>query len=268
MRRIMTALLCITMWCTAAFCQEIVIDPSQIAASAENTAEQIDYMIRQINEITSLGDKVSSLREYAQNSFGEDLAGAAELLRSLGTLDRLAAAYSERIDMIASVSKQAGLLSKEGLSNITALADLLEQSISSAKQSVDACRRILSERGFTKKEKKDMIESIVKDIENGTTMLRETSSIETGIALNAKAISDLCSIAENHIGEEQAPARMSQSARVTGMISVVLMLCAVVSLVWGYSRHCQGDDNVFIRIGAGILACIIILGVLSRVFGI
>ena len=34
--------------------QEIVIDPSQIAASATNAAEQVDYMLDQLGELAHL----------------------------------------------------------------------------------------------------------------------------------------------------------------------------------------------------------------------
>ena len=36
--------------------QQVVIDPSQIAASATNAANQIDYMLDQLGELAHLGD--------------------------------------------------------------------------------------------------------------------------------------------------------------------------------------------------------------------
>ena len=258
----------IILWCDAAHCQDIVIDPSQIAASAENTAEQIDYMIRQIGELTSLGDKVAGLRQYAEDSFGGDLAGAADLLRSLGTIDRLMKAYSERISLISEVSSQASLLSKEGITGTAALLELLQESVAQARHTIESCRKILLEKGFTKKEKKDMVEKLADDLEDGSRLLRESSGIETQIALNAKAIADLSNMVQKSITDH--PRQVTTSARtpLTGTISIALMLCAAASLTWGYSRHCQGDDNVFIRIGAGVLVCVTVLGIISRVFGI
>ena len=41
--------------------QQIVIDPSQIAASATNAAEQVDYMLDQLGELAHLGDQLSTM---------------------------------------------------------------------------------------------------------------------------------------------------------------------------------------------------------------
>ena len=40
--------------------QQVVIDPSQIAASATNAAEQVDYMLDQLGELAHLGDQMST----------------------------------------------------------------------------------------------------------------------------------------------------------------------------------------------------------------
>ena len=55
--------------------QQVVIDPSQIAASAANAAEQIDYMLDQLGELAHLGDQMNSMREHIDNVFGEDGIG-------------------------------------------------------------------------------------------------------------------------------------------------------------------------------------------------
>jgi hypothetical protein len=75
--------------------QQIVIDPSQIAASATNAAEQVDYMLDQLGELAHLGDQMNSMREHIDNVFGEDgIAGKTiSVLEDLGTLKRLTEAF-------------------------------------------------------------------------------------------------------------------------------------------------------------------------------
>ena len=41
--------------------QQIVIDPSQIAASATNAAEQVDYMLDQLGELAHLGEQMNTV---------------------------------------------------------------------------------------------------------------------------------------------------------------------------------------------------------------
>ena len=57
--------------------QQVVIDPSQIAASATNAAEQVDYMLDQLGELANLGDQLSSVRGYIDEVFGDDGVGSS-----------------------------------------------------------------------------------------------------------------------------------------------------------------------------------------------
>ena len=51
--------LCAFLWLVPVKAQEVVIDPSQIAASASNAADQIDFMFDQLGELASLTDKLA-----------------------------------------------------------------------------------------------------------------------------------------------------------------------------------------------------------------
>ena len=56
MRRAAVSMLCAMCLISHARAQQVVIDPSQIAASATNAADQIDFMIDQLGELTYLGE--------------------------------------------------------------------------------------------------------------------------------------------------------------------------------------------------------------------
>ena len=87
----LSALISALILCFTAAAQEIVIDPSQIAASATNAAEQVDYMLDQLGELAHLGDQLSTMRGYIDEVFGDDGVGGKtiSILQDLGTLDRL-----------------------------------------------------------------------------------------------------------------------------------------------------------------------------------
>ena len=55
--------------------QAVVIDPSQIAASAVNAADQLDYMFDQLGELAHLGEQMNTMRDHINNVFGEDGIG-------------------------------------------------------------------------------------------------------------------------------------------------------------------------------------------------
>ena len=79
--------------------QEIVIDPRQIAASATNAAEQVDYLLDQLGELAHLGDQMSTVRDHIDRVFGEDGIGgkAINVMQDLGTLARLTESYNSTL---------------------------------------------------------------------------------------------------------------------------------------------------------------------------
>ena len=65
MKKIIPIILLTVLWCFRANAQAVVIDPTQIAASALNVLDQIDYAIDQIDELTDMGGKLGNLNTIA-----------------------------------------------------------------------------------------------------------------------------------------------------------------------------------------------------------
>ena len=112
MRRLAALIAALGIGLTAA-AQQIVIDPSQIAASATNAAEQVDYMLDQLGELAHLGDQLSTMRGYIDEVFGDDGVGGKtiSILQDLGTLDRLTQSYMSTIrstEQLARTMEQMG----------------------------------------------------------------------------------------------------------------------------------------------------------------
>ena len=55
--------------------QQVVIAPSQIAASAVNAADQMDYMLDQLGELADLGRQLGTVRDHFDKWVGEDGLG-------------------------------------------------------------------------------------------------------------------------------------------------------------------------------------------------
>lgn len=87
--------------------QQVVIDPSQIAASATNAANQIDYMLDQLGELAHLGDQMNTMREHIDNVFGEDGIGG-KTARSRGT-DIIGSTLSGRLGRVAREVTSTGI---------------------------------------------------------------------------------------------------------------------------------------------------------------
>ena len=85
MRRLAALITALAVTLTAG-AQQIVIDPSQIAASATNAAEQVDYMLDQLGELADLGQQLGTVRDHFDKWFGEDGLGgqAGQAVPQLG----------------------------------------------------------------------------------------------------------------------------------------------------------------------------------------
>ena len=110
---ILVCLISLLLPCTVR-AQEIVIDPSQIAASATNAAEQVDYMLDQLGELAHLGEQMSTVRDHFDQVFGEDGIGgkAINVMQDLGTLARLTETYNSTMKSTEAYVKQMQELGK------------------------------------------------------------------------------------------------------------------------------------------------------------
>ena len=107
--------------------QQVVIDPSQIAASATNAANQIDYMLDQLGELAHLGDQMNTMREHIDNVFGEDGIGgkAISVMQDLGTLARLTESYNSTIKMTEAYLRQMQEMERYKLSDANMMLSYL-----------------------------------------------------------------------------------------------------------------------------------------------
>ena len=152
----------------SSFAQQIVIDPSQIAASATNAAEQIDYMLDQLGELAHLGEQMNSMREHIDNVFGEDGIGgkAIGILEDLGTLKRLTEAFNSTVGMTETYAKQMQDLQRFRLTDANIMLNYLNTMKDYAEMAVETARKLLGTLGFSKKEKKDELEKIKEQVLN------------------------------------------------------------------------------------------------------
>ena len=182
--------------CLAARAQEVVIDPSQIAASAVNAADQVDYMIDQLGELTDLGDKLAGLKGYMDDLFGEDGVGgkAIGLLQDLGTIDRLAECYTSTME---SAERYAARCRESGnwrMSDVNAILSYLNSSKREAEMILETVKKLLATAGFTKKEKMDQVDRAVAELETRLETMRKVMEIEEEAAHVAEGLSGFSDI--------------------------------------------------------------------------
>ena len=126
--------------------QQIVIDPSQIAASATNAAEQVDYMLDQLGELANLGDQLSSVRGYIDEVFGDDGVGGKTIsvLQDLGTLERLTESYMNTIERTEQLAKRIQEMEEFHLSDANMMLTYLRSMKNQAELAIETARSILS----------------------------------------------------------------------------------------------------------------------------
>ena len=147
--------------------QAVVIDPSQIAASAINVADQIDYAIDQVSELTNMGDKLGNLKGHLDNVFGEDGIGgkAITLMQDLGTLERLTKVYNSTLQTTVQYAERLKTSGNFRVSDVNAMLAYLNSSKQTAELAIQTAKKIINSLGFSKGEKKDELDDMIKELE-------------------------------------------------------------------------------------------------------
>ena len=264
--------------------QQVVIDPSQIAASATNAANQIDYMLDQLGELAHLGDQMNSMREHIDNVFGEDGIGgkAISVMQDLGTLARLTESYNSTIKMTQMYAQQMKEMERYRLSDANMMLSYLNSMKTQIELAVETAKKILNTMGFSKAEKKEEIEKIIEDMDANLAKMEKVMQIETQSTVMAEGMNEFMNFideemsAEDFIEAKKAYGTTSGAASGTlGVISLILGLLGVASCALGYHLFVSGgiagdptSEQVFIRIGEAFLAAMVAINIIARLFNI
>lgn len=284
MRRsiIITALLAFFPFAVRA--QQVVIDPSQIAASATNAANQIDYMLDQLGELAHLGDQMNTMREHIDNVFGEDGIGgkAISVMQDLGTLARLTESYNSTIKMTEAYARQMQEMERYKLSDANMMLSYLNSMKTQIELAVETAKKILNTMGFSKAEKKKEIEDIIDQMDANLAKMEKIMQIETQSTMMAEGMNEFMDFidqemsAEDFIEAKKPYGTASGAASGTlGVISLILGLLGIGSCALGYHLFVSGgiagdptSDQVFIRIGEAFLAAMVAINIIARLFNI
>ena len=241
--------------------QAVVIDPSQIAASAVNAADQLDYMFDQLGELAHLGDQLSTVRGYIDEVFGDDGVGGKtiSILNDLGTLDRLTQSYLSTIRSTEQLAQTMREMEQFRLSDANMMLTYLRQMKSQAEMAIETAKSIINTLGFSRKEKKDEVEAtqIATSLTDFSDYLDETLEGDDYVQ-TLEVYGSLDEAGEGGLG----------------IISLILGLLTIVSAVRGYIIYSRGSipgdpvaDNVMFRVAAGFAAGLVALEFISYVMG-
>ena len=264
--------------------QQVVIDPSQIAASATNAANQIDYMLDQLGELAHLGDQMNTMREHIDNVFGEDGIGgkAISVMQDLGTLARLTESYNSTIKMTEAYLRQMQEMERYKLSDANMMLSYLNSMKTQVELAIETAKKILNTMGFSKAEKKKEIEDIIDQMDANLAKMEKIMQIETQSTMMAEGMNEFMDFiedemsAEDFIEAKKAYGTASGAASGTlGVISLILGLLGIASCALGYHLFVSGgiagdptSDQVFIRIGEAFLAAMVAINIIAHLFNI
>ena len=284
MRRSIIIAVLLALFPLAVRAQQVVIDPSQIAASATNAANQIDYMLDQLGELAHLGDQMNTMREHIDNVFGEDGIGgkAISVMQDLGTLARLTESYNSTIKMTEAYARQMQEMERYKLSDANMMLSYLNSMKTQIELAVETARKILNTMGFSKAEKKKEIEDIIDQMDANLAKMEKIMQIETQSTMMAEGMNEFMDFidqemsAEDFIEAKKPYGTTSGAASGTlGVISLILGLLGIGSCALGYHLFVSGgiagdptSDQVFIRIGEAFLAAMVAINIIARLFNI
>lgn len=284
MKRLLTVMVLTLALALRAGAQAVVIDPSQIAASAINVADQIDYAIDQVSELTNMGDKLGNLKGHLDNVFGEDGIGgkAITLMQDLGTLERLTKVYNSTLQTTVQYAERLKTSGNFRVSDVNAMLAYLNSSKQTAELAIQTAKKIINSLGFSKGEKKDELDDMIKELEEELRRMDDVMEIEMEASLMAEGLIDFVNVIDNEASvESYVEARQeygeksSAAGKSLGVISVILMLLGIVACAYGYVVYLRGGisgdptaENIFIRIGVALFACMFILNLISKIFNL
>ena len=276
---VVTALLC----GLSAFAQQVVIDPSQIAASATNAAEQIDYMLDQLGELAHLGEQMNSMREHIDNVFGEDGIGgkAIGILEDLGTLARLTEAFNSTVGMTETYAKQMQDLQRFRLTDANIMLNYLTTMKDYAEMALETARKLLGTLGFSKKEKKDELEKIVSDLEKEMERTQQKMQMEIEATIFAEGLTEFVEQIDAQMGADDFVIAKqvygSQSTATSSSLSVISILFVLAAGIlagfafWIFSRGgIAGDptaDEIILRVVTGFIFGMALLRLVTIITG-
>ena len=284
MRRSIIIAVLLALFPLAVRAQQVVIDPSQIAASATNAANQIDYMLDQLGELAHLGDQMNTMREHIDNVFGEDGIGgkAISVMQDLGTLARLTESYNSTIKMTEAYARQMQEMERYKLSDANMMLSYLNSMKTQIELAVETAKKILNTMGFSKAEKKKEIEDIIDQMDANLAKMEKIMQIETQSTMMAEGMNEFMDFidqemsAEDFIEAKKPYGTASGAASGTlGVISLILGLLGIGSCALGYHLFVSGgiagdptSEQVFIRIGEAFLAAMVAINIIARLFNI
>lgn len=270
--------------CLSVHAQQVVIDPSQIAASATNAAEQVDYMLDQLGELAHLGEQMNTMREHIDNVFGEDGIGGKTIsvLQDLGTLARLTESYNSTMKMTEMYAKQMQEMERYRLSDANMILSYLNSMKNQVELAIETAKKILNTMGFSKMEKKQEVEKMIEKMEENLSNMGKIMEIETQSTIMAEGLNDFMDIvdremsAENYVSAKQSyGSQKSAASGSLGVISLILGLLGIASCALGYHLFVSGgiagdptSEQVFIRIGEAFLAATVAINIIASLFHI
>ena len=282
MRRLSALIAAMVVGFTAA-AQQVVIDPSQIAASATNAAEQVDYMLDQLGELAHLGDQLSTVRGYIDEVFGDDGVGGKtiSMLQDLGTLDRLTQSYMNTIRSTEQLAKTMEQMGQLRLSDANMMLTYLRQMKTQAEMAIETAKSIINTMGFSRKEKKDEVDRLIGEMEENLKKMNTMVEIEAEATAIATSLTDFVEYLDNSMSGRDYIQTMEVYGSLTeagegsvGIVSLILGLLTIISVAWGYLIYSRGSiagdpvaDNVMFRIAAGFFMGLVMLEMISFVMG-
>lgn len=277
----LAALLCFPVVSRA---QAVVIDPSQIAASAVNAADQLDYMFDQLGELAHLGDQMNTMREHINNVFGEDGIGGKtiSILQDLGTLQRLTESYNSTMKMTEMYAKQMKELEQFRLSDANMMLSYLNSMKTQVELAIETAKKILNTMGFSKMEKKQEVEKLIGEMEDNLLSMERVMEVEMQATIMAEGLNDFMDIVDNDLSTQEYVAakqgygtQQGAASGSLGVISLILGLLGIASCALGYHLFVSGgiagdptSEQVFIRIGEAFLAAMVTVNVIASLFHI
>jgi enamine deaminase RidA (YjgF/YER057c/UK114 family) len=184
--------------------------------------------------------------------------------------------------MTGMYAKQMKEMEQFRLSDANMMLSYLNSAKKQVELAIETAKKILNTMGFSKMEKKQEVEKLIKEMEDNLLDMERVMEVEMQATIMAEGLNDFMDMVDNDLSTQEYVAakqgygtQQSAASGSLGVISLILGLMGIASCALGYHLFVSGgiagdptSEQVFIRIGEAFLAAMVTINVIASLFHI
>lgn len=256
----------------------VVVDPTQIAASASDAATALETSLSLLEQLGMAKEKIDSMRNSISDFFDEDGVGGRfiDTMQDVGRLQRLIEDLNQTIEMAVSYNQSLSELENWGVEvpvHELRFAVLIQEELNA---SFEILKSLLGSPGSrkSKKDATDEFERRIKEVkaEIAIKQLEHARSLQIANTVReVDAFLDMALSTDSFVEHYRDLGTVQKSSnKLFSILTLLLGFVGICATVWGFILSFRGDEagtsersTWFIRVGVAMCVGGILIGILG-----